>query len=131
MQQQEQALKEIWIAALFERFHARYGNRWVSAIEKIEKVAVSEWAKGLAGVTGEQIKNGLAKLDNHWPPTMTEFRDICLNKTKSNEFGMNYIPEVHRKTIYKPKAIMSDEAWKKKREIDKAGIARIRETLRG
>lgn len=60
-----------------------YGHRWTSAYgETADDCGAGEtWAKGLAGVTGEQLGEGLkacvASADP-WPPTLPEFRARCL-----------------------------------------------------
>jgi len=84
-----------WVSALFKRFQARYGHRWVSAIDGIEEVAVEEWRNRLSGVTGEQIKHGLESWDGDWPPSSEEFKKAC-NGRQTNEFGLDYIPECYR-----------------------------------
>jgi len=37
------------------------------------------WGAGLAGFSGEQIKEGLRRtaLESQWPPTLSEFRGFC------------------------------------------------------
>lgn len=60
-----------------------YGHRWTSAYgETADDAGAGEtWAKGLAGITGEQLGEGLkaclASADP-WPPTLPEFRARCL-----------------------------------------------------
>ena len=72
-----------WISSLFKKFQARYGTKWVACIEGIEKEAIKEWAEGLGGYTGEQIKKGLDSLNNEWPPSLPEFQKACGKITKS------------------------------------------------
>ena len=59
-----------------------YGSRWTSAYgEDPDGSAGETWAKGLAGVTPQQLADGLtasiASADP-WPPTLPEFRARCL-----------------------------------------------------
>ena len=59
-----------------------YGPRWTSAYgEDPDGTAGETWAKGLAGVTPQQLAEGLtasiASADP-WPPTLPEFRARCL-----------------------------------------------------
>lgn len=39
----------------------------------------SEWAKGISGLTGEEIKAGIDHCRSHcvWPPSIAEFRQAC------------------------------------------------------
>jgi len=111
-----------WTSALFKRFQAIYGHKFTSSIEGIEDVATQEWANGMAGITGEQIKNGLASCakralyqgDKDWPPTLAEFRSMCIPEK---------IPAAHRdfKQLPKPpqdkdKVALAIEAMRKKLE---------------
>ena len=74
----KQPLPDSWVSALFAKLQARYGYRWSSAYPgEVLPGALAEWAEGLSGVTGEQIKAGLAALDSPWPPSLPEFREIC------------------------------------------------------
>ena len=41
------------------------------------RLGVTEWSEQLAGITGAQVKSGLAKWDSDWPPSCSEFRKIC------------------------------------------------------
>lgn len=117
-------LSDVWVTALFKKLQARYGHKWSTAIEGIEKVAVTEWAEGLAGLSGEQIKTGLDTWDNDWPPSMPEFKNACLKK-QVNEFGLNYVPEYYRENRQE-RLIESDELKEKRSKAGKEGIAALR-----
>lgn len=82
MRSGKKALPKEWISALFKRFQARYLNKFTSGIEGIEALAVEEWSKELAGLTGKQIKHGLKSWDQDWPPSAPEFRKACLGDDK-------------------------------------------------
>jgi len=46
-----------------------------------------EWGEVLAGLTGEQIKQGIANLDSEWPPTAQGFRELCtIRQHESHRF---------------------------------------------
>lgn len=72
------------VAQLFAKFHARYGNRWASNFpgEELQRLAVAEWGDGLAGITPEQLRDGLNAWDHDWPPCLPEFRRACLGISK-------------------------------------------------
>jgi len=54
-----------------------YGHRWTSSYTR---EALDTWAKGLAGLSIEQIKRGVDACIAGalaWPPTLPEFRALC------------------------------------------------------
>ena len=74
-----------------------YGARWTASIDGIEADAVREWSRALGHMTPEQIRRGLDSLSSGWPPTLPEFKALCLGRGK-NEFGLDYVPAYHRET---------------------------------
>lgn len=56
-----------------------YGHKWISSFGEIDD---DTWARGLAGVTATQLGHGLStcllRRDDPWPPTLVEFRALCL-----------------------------------------------------
>ena len=127
-QPQEAKLSEVWIAALFKKLQARYGHKWSTAIEGIEQTAVTEWAEGLAGLSGGQIKHGLDNWNADWPPALPEFKNACLNKGV-NEFGLDYVPECYRETK-RERLIESDENKEKHKEAYKSGMSGLKDILK-
>ena len=63
--------------SLIRKLQARYGHKWLSAIEGIEEAVVSEWSQGLSGLTDEQINLGLETWNGDWPPSLPEFKKAC------------------------------------------------------
>ncbi|MDH2023600.1 hypothetical protein N5J29_12625 [Stenotrophomonas sp. GD03680] len=59
-----------------------YGFKWSSAYGENPNVgAAVTWAKGLAGLSGRQLADGLAACiasAEPWPPTLPQFRMMCL-----------------------------------------------------
>ena len=59
-----------------------YGHRWVSSYGDDPSGSTGQtWAKGLAGLTGQQLAAGIAACiasAMDWPPTLPEFRRMCL-----------------------------------------------------
>lgn len=105
-------LPNTWVAAIFDRLQARYGHKWVSAVDGIEETAIREWSMRLAGLTGRQIKRGLDSWSSDWPPSSEEFRGACLGtKNGANEFGLDYVPAYYRPQPIREKAklLSSDE----------------------
>lgn len=71
-------LTETHIGRLWERMAKIYGHRWVSSYGELDD---GSWLSGLADVTPEQIGVGLEKLRisaSAWPPSLPEFRAMCL-----------------------------------------------------
>lgn len=70
------------LKTLWERMTAIYGHRWVSSYsDTCADVAGATWAAGLAGFTAEQLGRGLrecARGADAWPPSLPEFRALCL-----------------------------------------------------
>lgn len=102
---------QTWVSALFKRFQAIYGQKFTSRIDGIEHLAVREWATGLSGLTGRQIKTGIEKCltrklapgKEDWPPTPAEFRSMCLPER---------LEPIHRSYISLPKPIQDPEVAK-------------------
>lgn len=78
--QQSRALPSAWIDRLFQRLGAYYGSRLAQLYVGQDMAEVRQaWAEGLAGLTGEELAQGLRGcLRKPWPPTMPEFRTLCL-----------------------------------------------------
>lgn len=75
-------LAEPLVARLWTRMTEIYNHRWTSANGEDPRGSAGQtWAKGLAGLTPQQIGSGLeaaiARGDG-WPPTLPEFRGLCL-----------------------------------------------------
>jgi hypothetical protein len=47
-------------------------------------LAMDTWAEELAGLTGEQIKNGLNNLPEDYPPTPKQFKKLCIGMNEHN-----------------------------------------------
>jgi len=70
------------IATVWTRMAEIYGTRWTSGFGADPSTgAGSTWAKGLAGITAQQLGAGLTACiaaADPWPPTLPEFRARCL-----------------------------------------------------
>src|SRR5690606_24389157 len=69
------------VRTLWTRMAEIYGHRFTSPFGDSESHAARTWAKGLAGVTPQQLANGLEACivsADPWPPTLPEFRARCL-----------------------------------------------------
>jgi hypothetical protein len=62
---------------------------------------MDEWAHGLAGMTGEQIRRGLDSWQEPWPPSLPEFKRACIGADNPhNTAAYKRFP----KALPKPKA---------------------------
>jgi len=119
-----------WISALFKKFHARYGHKWSSSIDGIEEIAVSEWKDRLAELTGDQIKHGLESWDGDWPPSSEEFKKACIGK-QTNEFGLDYVPEVYRKRPERRRErLLSNDDRDKNRKNLSSNLKNLRDSIK-
>lgn len=82
-------ITEQHMARLWDRMAAIYGHRWTSSYGTCSSTAFSVWLRGLADIDPKQLGAGLAKcLERRdikdagrvdpWPPTLPEFRALCL-----------------------------------------------------
>ena len=71
-------LREDWTAAIFKRFAIAYGPLWTSRMGTQQQTdeMLRVWAEGLHGLTGDEIKQGLASLPD-MPPSLPQFRHLC------------------------------------------------------
>lgn len=103
--------------ALFAKFQVRYGARWTSPLDDdaMCALAIAEWAHGLAGLSGEDIRRGLDAWDGAWPPSLPEFRAAC---SKPKQHAAH---QLHR-ALPPPKrdpVVVADEIAKMREEIRK------------
>lgn len=72
-----------WIDSLFARLSVRYGASWSRMYEGIDMAAVkADWARELAPYANDAapIKYALDNLPSDWPPNVSQFKAICLNR---------------------------------------------------
>ena len=136
--QQDENLNNKIMINLWERLTHIYGHKFASAYGEsaIEGNNLTEaartWASGLRGLAGEQIATGLRECINcgaSWPPTLPEFVKMCKGDGE-NEFGLNYIPEYHRKENRRERLIESDENKTKHKAAFKSGMSGIKDILK-
>jgi len=80
-----------WILAIFKIFSARYMHKWNSCLEGNENFIANEWSKQLSGLTGRDIKRGLANWNNDWPPSSNEFKKACMLIKRAAPYHRDYI----------------------------------------
>lgn len=73
------ALPDKWVRALFARLEIRYGDGWSRKWAAIPDMALvhADWARQLAGTSGEAIAHALRHLPDDAPPTVGQFRALC------------------------------------------------------
>lgn len=70
-----------WVDALFARLAVRYGTAWAAKWEGLDMAAVrADWAEELGGfgANPEALKRALANLPPDRPPTVAQFRALCI-----------------------------------------------------
>lgn len=83
---------------------------------------MAEWAQGLAGMTGDDIKRGLDEWQGEWPPSLPEFVAACKGQQDGDHWQ-------HRTAAYK--RLTEPERQKADAQTAAAEIAKMRECLRG
>jgi hypothetical protein len=66
------------LAKLWRLMADVFGYRWVSAFGECDESGT--WAKGLAGLTGDDLARGIRRVIDagmSWPPSLPEFRVLC------------------------------------------------------
>ena len=85
------------IDRLWMRMTEIYGLRFTSSYG----ASPSEtWAKGLAGMTGQQIAIGLSRCisgDHAWPPTLPEFKALCMPRPE--DLGIPPLEDAWREAV--------------------------------
>jgi hypothetical protein len=82
------ALPLTWIDRIFDRMAVRYGRRFMDQWAGVDLDAVKhDWASELDGLQNAptSIVYGLANLPDDRPPTVTQFRAICIRGIPSND----------------------------------------------
>lgn len=75
-----------WVEAIHARMLVRYGSAWVSKWQNIPEDAVrADWSSTLANIPPHAIKHALEHLPDEFPPTATQFRNLCLSVPRNAE----------------------------------------------
>ena len=83
----ESSLPSAWIARLFSRFQAAYGNRMQTMWKDADPQEVQAlWAAELSAFDAVDIRTALAAMGHaypEYPPTLYEFRNLCRDAARS------------------------------------------------
>jgi hypothetical protein len=91
------------MAHIWKRMLSIYGHKWASHLGVASDAngllsdAAKTWQQGLSGVTIDQVKTGFDTLilKNHdWPPSLPEFRKLCLSNVPSGIPSMDEVLNV-------------------------------------
>lgn len=77
----EKHIRELW-----QRMGEIYGHRWTSGFGELDNH--NTWLTGLENLTPEMLAQGLRGCVNRqdpWPPTLPEFRAMCLDFPEREE----------------------------------------------
>lgn len=115
------AMKQRWIAAIFEKLRRRYGTQWTTKVG-IDRGEIEEsmqtWAEILVDLKPVEIAHGFERLDDEapeYPPSVMQFKHLC---------RLEKPVEAHRhyKALPRPKANL---------DIAQMHIEKMRKALRG
>lgn len=71
-------LDSAWVDRIHARLLVRYGSAWIAKFQGIDESLVKhDWSEVLSGVRADSIKHALEHLPTDFPPTATQFRDLC------------------------------------------------------
>ena len=76
-------LPESWVKSLFARLQVRYGDAWTRKWAGLDMAAVeADWAQELGGFSKnpDAIKRALEQLPAEWPPTVAQFKALCIGR---------------------------------------------------
>ena len=93
----------------------------MACIEGREEFTVKEWAEGLAGLNGQQIKIGIDTFDGDWPPSLNEFKKACRGSKGRLHHGAAY-----QDAPALPKPEITPEQLKKRRGELMAEVEKFR-----
>lgn len=69
------------IDAIFTRMLVRYGAAWLRVWDDVPMDAVkADWASELSGLSAESVRHALDNLPADRPPTVGQFRALCINR---------------------------------------------------
>lgn len=67
----------------------RYGDAWRAKYRGIKPELVkTDWSLQLGGFSGEAIAYGLDNLPPEWPPTVGEFKLLCLRRPEPRQLAL-------------------------------------------
>lgn len=81
------ALPDAWVARIFDKLTVTYGAAWLRKWEGADVAAVrADWGHELRGFqqSPNAIKHALEHLPPADPPTVLQFRDLCLKAPQFN-----------------------------------------------
>ena len=125
-QSTEANLSDLVVLNIFKKFQSIYLNKWTSALNGIEEIAMNEWGQALAGLMPEHIERGLSNLPISWPPTVFEFKELCVGgqEEKRLDASHKYVERRHDHLLE------SDETKEKRKVAAKSAIAEMRKKIR-
>ena len=81
------SLPDAWVARIFDKLSLTYGAAWVRKWEGVDGAAVrADWGHELRGFqqSPNAIKHALEHLPPAEPPTVLQFRDLCIKAPQFN-----------------------------------------------
>lgn len=107
-----------------------YGHRWSSSFG--EEDTGNVWLAGLKGVSHSALRLGLSlcvTLNSEWPPTLPEFRAMCIEKTTRNDKGHGAYNGAHR--LVRPALPVPAEIIKQRKALGREKMSSLLGMMRG
>ncbi len=124
LRKEPEAISRKWIDALFCRFGRIWPKAWADGIAVADFDGLAqEWSEGLAGLTGDEIKEGLrvCRGSRTWPPCVAEFRADCRPKNVHTSAAYR---------IYEPTRLLASSTREDTEVVAKSSFEKMREALR-
>ncbi|HWT35553.1 MAG TPA: hypothetical protein VN289_04690 [Paraburkholderia sp.] len=123
------AIPEHWLERLFARMESIYGSRFHDMWRDCEIAEVkATWREGLAGITDEGLKRGVAALFHEKsPPTLPRFLELCQPQPAMHTPNRLLTDEVGRTPSHEARAQLAEIA--KRIGMREPGIAWARRVV--
>lgn len=82
----QSSLPEPWVDRIFDKMAVTYGSAWLNKWEGLDIASVkANWGHELRGFqqSPQAIKYALEHLPSDFPPTVLQFRDMCIRRPES------------------------------------------------
>jgi hypothetical protein len=113
------SLPAAWVDSLFARLAIRYGSEWLRKWEGLNiEMVKSDWAAELGGFANrpEAITHALRSLPDDRPPTVGQFRALCIGAAAPAAPALTYTPDptvtaIALAAINKPRHGVDPKQW--------------------
>lgn len=125
-------LPDRWVMQLFARFAAIWPHHWPRIVESCGYDAlVREWGEALAGLTPQEIRQGIAhcRARHTWTPTPAEFLAAARGDGEETEEQAAFRALAER--CQGPALALPARPWSERKAVGLAYLAQIKASLKG